>query len=270
MANSLTADPVLRQRYQIWSFMYGSGNPLVRSVADLRAALTAEVQRRDPEGTNAALHQMVVIGHSQGGLLAKGTAIDAGDRIWRLMNTNRLEDLKVTDADRAKLRQMLFLEPLPFVRRVVFIATPHRGSYLSGSLARRLAQRLVSLPGAMVSRSKDVLLLTQGSDTGKFLHGRMPTSLDGMSPKNPGLLAMAEIPVAPSVKAHSIIPVLGKGDYRQGRDGVVAYQSAHVDYVESEFIVGSKHSCLGQPATIEEVRRILHQHLKELPPSWSK
>ena len=58
--------------------------------------------------------------------------------------------------------------------------------------------------------------------------------------------------------------------YRQGRDGVVAYQSAHVDYVESEFIVSSKHSCLGQPATIEEVRRILHQHLKELPPSWSK
>ena len=270
MANSLTADPVLRQRYQIWSFMYGSGNPLVRSIADLRAALTAEVQRRDPEGTNAALHQMVVIGHSQGGLLTKGTAIDAGDRIWRLMNTNRLEDLKVTDADRAKLRQMLFLEPLPFVRRVVFIATPHRGSYLSGSLARRLAQRLVSLPGAIVSRSKDVLLLTQGSDTGKFLHGRMPTSLDGMSPKNPGLLAMAEIPVAPSVKAHSIIPVLGKGDYRQGRDGVVAYQGAHVDYVESEFIVSSKHSCLGQPATIEEVRRILHQHLKELPPSWSK
>jgi pimeloyl-ACP methyl ester carboxylesterase len=270
MANFLTADPVLRQRYQIWSFMYGSGNPLVHSIADLRAALTAEVQRRDPEGTNAALHQMVVIGHSQGGLLAKGTAIDTGDRIWRLMNTNRLEDLKVTDADRAKLRQMLFLEPLPFVRRVVFIATPHRGSYLSGSLARRLAQRLVSLPGAMVSRSKDVLLLTQGSDTGKFLHGRMPTSLDGMSPENPGLLAMAEIPVAPSVKAHSIIPVLGKGDYRQGRDGVVAYQSAHVDYVESEFIVSSKHSCLGQPATIEEVRWILHQHLKELPPSWSK
>jgi hypothetical protein len=156
------------------------------------------------------------------------------------------------------------------VRRVVFIATPHRGSYLSGSLARRLAQRLVSLPRAMVSRSKDLLQLTQGSTAETFFKGRMPTSLDGMSPKNPGLLAVAEIPVAPSVKAHSIIPVLGKGDFRQGRDGVVTYQSAHVDYVESELIVSSKHSCLGQPATIEEVRRILHQHLKELPPSWSK
>jgi pimeloyl-ACP methyl ester carboxylesterase len=267
MANSLTADPVLCQHYQLWSFIYGSGNPLVQSIADLRSALTAQVQQLDPAGTNAALRQMVIIGHSQGGLLAKGTAIDTGDRLWRVFSTNRLEDLKISDADRAKLRRVLFLEPLPFVRRVVFIATPHRGSYLSGGFARRLAQRFVSLPGAMVSRRSDLLRLADGSDAGKFLQGNLPTSLDGMSPQNPGLLAIAEIPVAPSVKAHSIIPVPGEGDYRQGRDGVVAYQSAHVDYVESEFIVRSKHSCLKQPATIEEVRRILHEHLKESLPS---
>ena len=266
MANSLIADPVLRQRYQIWSFIYGSGNPLVQSIADLRAALTAEVQRRDPEGTNAALRQMVVIGHSQGGLLTKGTAIDTGDRLWRQVSTNLLEDLKIDDAQRADLRRLLFLEPLPFVRRVVFIATPHRGSYLSGEFARRLAQRLVSLPGAMVSRGKDMLRLTEGSSGGKFLRGKMPTSLDGMSPKNPVLLVMAEIPVMPPIKAHSIVAVKGNGDYHEGRDGLVTYQSAHVDYVESEFIVNSKHSCLNQPATIEEVRRILHEHLRHLDP----
>jgi pimeloyl-ACP methyl ester carboxylesterase len=266
MANSLSADPVLRQRYQIWSFIYASGNPLVRSVADLRAALTAEVQRRDPEGTNAALRQMVVIGHSQGGLLTKGTAITTGDRVWSQFSTNRLEDLKINDAQRQEVRRMLFLEPLPFVSRVVFIATPHRGSYLSSSLARRLAQRFVSLPGTMVSRGKDALRLTEGSSVGKFFHGKLPTSLDSMSPKNPGLLVMADIAVAPSIKAHSIIPVLGAGDYHKGRDGVVAYQSAHVDYVESEFIVSSKHSCLDQPATIQEVRRILHEHLEHLNP----
>jgi len=267
MANSLTADPVLRQRYQIWSFLYGSGNPLIQSVTDLRAALTAELQRRDPEGTNAVLRQMVVIGHSQGGLLTKGTVVDTGDQIWRVLSTNRLEDLKIDDAQRAELRRKFFLEPLPFVRRVVFISTPHRGSYLAGGFVRGLARRLVSLPGAMVSRSKDLLLLAEGSDAGKFFHGKMPTSLDGMSPKNPGLLAMAEIPVSPPITAHSIVAVKGDGDYHEGRDGLVAYQSAHVDYAESEFIVRSFHTCLDQPATIEEVRRILHKHLKELPPS---
>jgi pimeloyl-ACP methyl ester carboxylesterase len=267
MANTLTADPVLRQRYQIWSFIYGSGNPIAQSIAEFRAALTAEVQRLDPQGTNVALRQMAIIGHSQGGLLTKSTAVDTGDRIWRVFSTNRLEDLKISEAERAQLRQFFFYEPLPFVRRLVFIATPHRGSYLSGGFVRRLAQRLVALPGAMVARGKDFLRLTEGSAGGKFFRGKLPTSLDGMSPKNPGLLAMAAIPVAPSVKAHSIIAVREDGDPQQGRDGLVTYQSAHVDYATSEFIVRSFHTCLEEPDTIEEVRRILHEHLASLPDS---
>lgn len=263
MANSLTTDPILRQRYQLWSFIYGSGNPLMQSVSDLRAALAAQVEKLDPTGTDAALRQMVVIGHSQGGLLTKSTAIESGDRIWQAVSTNRLEQLNISKAEQAELRQVFFLEPLPFVKRVVFIATPHRGSYLATSLARRLAQRLVSLPGALVERSTDILKLSTGSEAGHFFHGKIPTSLDGMSPKNPVLLTMAEIPVAPTVKAHSIIPVLGDGDYRQARDGLVTYQSAHVAYAQSECIVRSKHSCLNEPSTIEEVRRILLEHLSE-------
>jgi pimeloyl-ACP methyl ester carboxylesterase len=266
MANSLTADPVLRQRYQVWSFIYGSGNPLIFSVADLRSALTNQVQRLDPAGTNAALRQMVVIGHSQGGLLTKSTAVDTGDRLWNLISTNRFEDLKISDAERAQIRRLVFYEPLPFVKRVVFIATPHRGSYLSGSFARKLGRWFVSLPNTLVSRGQDMLHLFEGSEAGKFAHGKIPTSLDGMSPKNPGLLAMAEISVDPGIKAHSIIAVLDESHPREKwKDGVVAYDSAHVNYVESEFIVRSYHTCLDQPAAIEEVRRILHEHLAGLP-----
>jgi pimeloyl-ACP methyl ester carboxylesterase len=265
MANSLTADPVLRSRYQFWSFIYSSGNPLAYSVGELRDALTATVKELDPEGKDPALHQMVIIGHSQGGLLTKGISIDSGDRLWRMVSTNRLEDVNISDADREQIRRLLFLRPLPFVTRVVFIATPHRGSYLSGGFARKWARRLVSLPSAMVSRGSDMLRLSTGSEAGKFFKGKMPTSMDSMSPKNPALLAMADIPVAPPIKVHSIIPVEGNGDYHQGRDGLVTYQSAHVDYAASEFIVRSFHSCLDQPATIEEVRRILHEHLNQLP-----
>lgn len=268
MANTLIADSEVRRRYQMWSFIYGSGNPLAQSIAEFRAALTAEVQRLDPAGTNEALRQMVIIGHSQGGLLTKATAVDTGDRIWRVFSTNRLEDLKISDADRAKLRRLAYYEPLPFVRRVVFIATPHRGSYMSGGFARRLAQRFVSLPGALLARGSDLLRLTKGSEAGNFFSGKMPTSLDGMSPKNPGLLAMADIPVVPDIKAHSIVAIDGDDQPPKGGDGVVKYVSAHVDYVQSEFIVRSFHSCLDQPATIEEVRRILHEHLKSNEPEF--
>jgi pimeloyl-ACP methyl ester carboxylesterase len=261
MANTLTADPVLRKRYQIWTFIYGSGNPLAQSIAEFRAALKAEVQRLDPSGTNAALRQMVIIGHSQGGLLTKSAVVDTGDRLWRVFSTNRLEDLKITDEERARLRSHLYYEPLPFVRRVVFIATPHRGSYLSGGFARRLAQRVVSLPGAMMARSTELLSMVKGSEVGAFFRGKLPTSLDGMSPKNPGLLVMAELPVPPGVAAHSIIAIKGDDRPPHGADGIVRYSSAHLDDVESEFIVRSRHACLKQPATIEEVRRILREHL---------
>jgi len=87
------------------------------------------------------------------------------------------------------------------------------------------------------------------------------TSIDSMSPKNPALLALAEIPLASGVKGHSIIAVQGEGDVTQLDDGVVEYKSAHVDYVDSEFIVQSGHSCQGHPLTIEEIRRILLLHL---------
>jgi pimeloyl-ACP methyl ester carboxylesterase len=267
--NTLAADTELRQRYQVWAFMYGSGNALLISAGELRDVLTATIQKLDPQGTNALLRQMVIVGHSQGGLLTKLTATETGDRVWRAISDKPLEECSVAEDQRAKLRHLAFLEPLPFVRRVVFISTPHRGSYLAGSFARRLASKLMSLPNATVNATRDASWMAKGTSAERFLGGRLPTSLDSMSPKNPAVLALAEIPVAPTVKAHSIIPVKGEGDLQQGKDGVVAYTSAHVDYAESELVVRGVHTCLNSPATIEEVRRILHKHVKELPPSIS-
>jgi hypothetical protein len=78
------------------------------------------------------------------------------------------------------------------------------------------------------------------------------------------LLAMPQTKAGPPAHRHSIITVLANGDPKAGgRDGVVAYSSAHLDPVSSEFIVRGPHSCLNHPATIEEVRRILHEHLDQ-------
>jgi pimeloyl-ACP methyl ester carboxylesterase len=267
MANALRADPVLRQRYQVWQFLYSSSKPLVLSATELRDALTEQVQKLDPDSKDAALQQMVVIGHSQGGLLAKFTATDTGDKLWRVLSDKPPEELNLSEKEVAEMRQLAFFKPLPFVTRVVFISTPHRGSYMSKGLVRTLVRKLVSMPGRVMERSAAFLIgAKEGIKLPKIFQGRMLTSLDSMSPKNPVLLAMAEIPVAPTVKAHSIIPVKGDGDYKTGRDGVVEYQSAHVDYVESELVVRSGHSCQAKPATIEEVRRILHEHLGSSEP----
>ena len=71
MVNTLRADPVINRKYQIWNFFYDSGKRIGISAQELREALSTQVQKVDPEGTNTALRQMVVIGHSQGGLLTK-------------------------------------------------------------------------------------------------------------------------------------------------------------------------------------------------------
>ena len=42
---------------------------------------------------------------------------------------------------------------------------------------------------------------------------------------------------------------------------MVEFKSAHLDGVASEFVVRSEHSCQEHPFTIEEVRRILLEHL---------
>jgi pimeloyl-ACP methyl ester carboxylesterase len=265
MLNTLSTDPELQKRCQFWWFVYNSGNPTSYSAVRLREALSAKIKSLDPNGKDPALQQMVVIGHSQGGLLTKLTATDTGDKLLQaVLKTNRLEDLDLTSKQQALLRRYMCFEPLPFVKRVIFISTPHRGSYLAGNFTRRLARKLVTLPSRVVNSSKELTGVTEKLDIPKELQG-IPTSLDSMSPRNPIQLALADIPLGPGVKGHSIIAVQGDGDFHQGKDGLVSYESAHVDYIESEFIVRGFHSCQGLPPTIEEVRRILHEHLSSLP-----
>ena len=265
MFNTLSADPVLRQRYQFWYFIYNSGNPIAYSAGRLRESLKAKVLELDPEGRETALQQMVVIGHSQGGLLTKLTATDTGDKLLQvILKTNRFEDLKISAKEQETIRRYTCYEALPFVKRAIFISTPHGGSYLAGNFVRNLARKFVTLPAKVVKRTSELAGLAEKLNLPKELR-RTPTSLDGMSPENPFLHALAEIPLAPGVKGNSIIAVQGDGDYHLGKDGLVTYESAHVDYVESEYIVRSFHSCQDKPPTIEEVRRILHKHLATLP-----
>ncbi len=257
MANTLIADPELRSRYQVWTFIYGSGNPLVISAESLRKSLVDTLQKLDPEGRDPALRQMVVVGHSQGGLLTKMVVTDSGDQIWHHFSSKPLESADLDDSLKVRARELLFLKPLPFIRRVVFVCTPHRGSYRASGFVRGLTRRLMSLPANIVYEGMEIMKL---ADPGVFKGlplGRLPTSLDGMSPKNPVVMALAEIPVADSVKAHSLVAIKGSGEPEGGADGIVSYASAHVDYVESEFVIRGPHTCLNQPDTIGEVRRIL-------------
>jgi pimeloyl-ACP methyl ester carboxylesterase len=259
LTNELMGDPRIRERFQLWFFVYDTGNPIGYSAGRLRAALTATVHELDPEGKDPALRRMVVIGHSQGGLLAKLTAIDSGNRFWDNVTSKPLDSLKIDADTRELLRQSLFFTPLPFVEKVIFISTPHRGALLAGSRLGAIAGWLVSLPVGMVNQLAQVATAS-GDEALIVALQKPPTAIDNMSPRNRFIQTLATIPVAPGVEAHSIIAVKGAGPIGSGDDGVVAYKSAHIDEAKSELVVRSGHSVQGNPRAIEEVRRILLEH----------
>jgi hypothetical protein len=189
--------------------------------------------------------------------------INSGDRFWRNASDTPLDELKISEPTRALLRDSMFVEPLPFVTRVVFVATPHRGSYLaSPQIVRRLVQRLVSMPSTLLQAGGDMF---SKDDVKPYLKMQtLPTAIDNMSPGHPFIRTIAEIPVAPGVHAHSIIAVDGDVPKENGGDGVVKYLSAHIDGVESERVVNSPHSCQSNADTIDEVNRILHLHAADV------
>ena len=266
MWNTLNADPVLRKHYQFWMFNYASGKPITMSAGILRSDLMNQVKTLDPEGKDEALRHMVVIGHSQGGLLAKLTATDTGDKLWHIVSQTNIDELNIDVPTRELLRSNFFFKPLPCVSRVIFISTPHRGSYQNTSFVQNLLNRFMNFPSDLMEASANLMKLKDTLDLPPALRKGVPTSLNGMATDNPFMLTLADIPVAPGIQANSIIAIKGNDQPPNGADGVVQYTSAHVDYAESEFIVRSGHSCQGNPLTIEEVRRILLKNIGAAEP----
>jgi pimeloyl-ACP methyl ester carboxylesterase len=259
LVNELDNDPEIMRRYEIWLFLYNSGNPIGYSAGVLAETLTRVVAELDPSGTDAALRNMVITGHSQGGLLTKLMVVDSGTVFWDQIARRPIDEVQLDESSRALLQQSLFFEPLPFVTRVVFMATPHRGSFLSDFRVVSWLSRLVKLPASLAKLSFD--LLTLGSD--EFLLSslnRLPTSLDNMASNNRFLQALAETPIAPGVESHSIIAVRQAGKPETGDDGVVRFRSARLEGVASELVVRSGHSVQERQEAIQELRRILLLH----------
>ena len=143
---------------------------------------------------------------------------------------------------------------------MIFIATPHRGSRVDRGGLERLGSRLVRLPDPLRA-SYGRLIARNGPDffIERFRKG-LPTSIDELEWRSPILMRLDELGLAPNVTAHSIIADRRDPPGTGGSDGLVAYESAHLEGVASESFVSSGHLCQDHPAVIREVRRILAEH----------
>ena len=263
MFNELSNDPALWGHFQFWVFTYNTGNPVVYSAGILAEGLRKTVQELDPDGKDHALRKMIVIGHSQGGLLTKLTVVDTGNKIWEAVSDEPFENLQASPEAKEILRRSAFFTPVPSVKRVVFLSTPHGGSFFAGGWIGRLTSRFISLPFNLANNMKEVVTLNPQLRAARSMKG-IPKSTDNMDPKSRFVQMYNTFPVVPGVTAHSIIAVKNPKDPKEKwNDGVVEYKSAHIEPVASELVVNSGHSTQDHPETIEEVRRILLEHLRE-------
>ncbi|MHB1036666.1 MAG: esterase/lipase family protein [Pirellulales bacterium] len=262
-ANTLRSQPDIYRQYQFWYFRYPTGRGLLESAAVLRERLLVARESFDPAHQDGAMDRMVLVGHSMGGLMARLEVSHSSDVLWRHAASRPLEAVRAAPETRERLSRMFFFDPLPMVRRVVFIGTPHRGSTMSRRLIGRLASGLVRSSGSEEAQYRQ--LMDDNRDIfAEYLWDAWPTSVDLLEPSSPMLQAIESLPLSRCVRTHSIVGTGGMNLGGEPGDGLVPISSARQAGAASELVVPVRHEQLHRDvASVADLGRILREHAQE-------
>ncbi len=250
----------LRERYEFWTFGYPTGAPIPFLASKFRESLKEMTAFR--EGAGAPPRDMVVVGHSMGGLLAKSVTQHGGDEEWNKAFNVPIEQLKVDEEDRAILRRLFYYEPVPNISRVIFCATPHRGSKVAAYPGAGLVGSLIQVPSQLARLTTEIVEQSRYALTPlglEIAEDRM-TSLEQLSSKSRITGALYLKPLNPGIRYHSVIACNRKDHVvlSDSSDGLVSYQSSHIEGVESESIIyRCPHGVHRNEDGIAEIVRIL-------------
>lgn len=263
MFNELQADPEIRRKYQFWFYLYPTGEPIAFSAARLREKLAQMRLDCDPTYSNSRLDQMVVVGHSMGGILAHMLTIDSGDRLWKSVSRRPVDSLTASASTKTEIRRVFFFRHNSAVNRIVTIASPYEGSSLSNRFTRRALGSVIWLPSKTMELSRVIF------DQNKSQHSEgasgYQTSMDSLTRKSAVLRLVRGTKVPDEIPHHNIVAVRKGRSPEHWTDGVVSYRSAHRDDVTSEKVIHAGHSEVVRHAeAAKEIRRILLQHLLEV------
>jgi hypothetical protein len=268
MFNTLRSDPQIRDHYQFWFYLYPSGQPFWVSAAHLRGELKTIRDQIDPHHTEQALDQMVLVGHSMGGLIAQLQTVDSGNEIWELVSNTPFEKLQGDAATKRAVHDWFFFEANPSVKQVVTIATPFRGSEYSNNTTQWLTRSVSKVPDQLTGVLKKFSLEQHDQINNRSLLD-IENGVESLSPNSPFFDAMLKIPRASWVQYHNVIgeikqnyPTFGL-NIPEG-DGVVRMTSAEAQWADSRAVVPSSHTKVHtHPEAVLEVRRILLDSLDE-------
>jgi pimeloyl-ACP methyl ester carboxylesterase len=266
LVNEIMGDTEMRKHYQVWSVYYPTNAPIALNRYTVSNAFNGTLRHFDPKGSAPASQDMVFIGHSMGGVIARLMLSSSGEVLWDdAVQRYKLQGERLKRVE-TRLGPLLHFTPQPNVERAIFIASPHRGTEAASNSLGRMIGKLVRLPITILGKFADVFLDLQSPDENgaKPKEPRVGTSIDNLKASDPFIELSSTLPIAPGLKYHSII-AQRKADVplAQSDDGLVPYWSAHLDGALSEKVIISGHSVQETPEAVLEVRRILRQDLKD-------
>ncbi|MCG8600508.1 MAG: putative lipase [Verrucomicrobiales bacterium] len=257
--NQAYGEKEIRERYEFWTFGYPTGAPIPYLASKLRKSLHEMRDFRIKNG--AATDDIVLVGHSMGGLLSKAATQRGGQADWDKLFTVPIEQLEVSDKDREILRELVYYEAVPGIERVILCAVPHRGSKLAAKPGAKLVGELVQVPRQIGQLTKNIVKQSSYALTPLgFEMAEDPNSIDQLSPASRITAEFLNKPLNPEVQFHSVIARKNPKDrIEESSDGIVPYTSSHIAGVVSERVIdNSPHGVHRKDDGIAEIIRILN------------
>lgn len=266
LVNRLMCDPVIRRNYQFWYFNYPTGVTWTLTAAQYREALDEVRRQLDPHHRNKNWDNMVLVGHSMGGLITHYSQctepwlmLRDRPRLGEYMDARYVnEPLPIDRGD--YFRRAFYFRPVK-AGMVVYMATPHRGAPLARYRIVTALMKLVRLPQNLIEEviniatlQQDTVLLNPALLTEAF------TSVNQLAPDSYSIKGLHGLEVL-RVPTHSIIGDEGDGDTPNSSDGVVPYWSSHIPW-GTETIVPASHSVQDVSETASDFARVLVEHLR--------
>ncbi len=260
LTNMIFGSPELHARYQVWHVVYPTSTPILLDRLRVQQFLDVGWRMLDPSGTSPARQNIVLIGHSLGGVISRLLTANSGEVAWNAIFDEPVTALSGNPADIATVNDIFHFTAYPGVGRAIFLAAPHKGSPVADEFIGRLAEHLVRVSAPEL---ESLIRITKANRSHESVALAADYQKQGLSSIS---TLRSEQPV--SHASQSLMPVASVRYYtfagklpgaRPPGDGFVPLDSAILPGATSTTIVKDGHQLYLNDKVLTKILEILRQ-----------